>query len=135
MIEEKEANFGLQMAPMINVMLVMLAVFVAAAGIIQTEKWLRVPPLPDGKSNLFKQPVIIEISDRGEVSLNGAVVAMADDDGVGQLELRLSRLVQLLPDQLVVIRPHADTIHQRVVDVVDACKTAGVTKFSFGEKT
>ncbi|MGF1679137.1 MAG: ExbD/TolR family protein [Candidatus Methylacidiphilales bacterium] len=136
--EEPEIEVGLQMAPMINVMLVLLAAFVATTGAVQKEFELgvKVPGRDDAKPtkpNTENSPINVEIDANGAVFFNKRAMDPVDDKEMPRLKSSLQRATELFGDQAVIIRPHADTPHERVIDVLNACSHANVKNLSFGE--
>jgi biopolymer transport protein ExbD len=137
--QEQEQEVGLQMAPMINVMLVMLAAFVATTGAVQKEFELGVKVPGEStnapsKPNTEQTPISLEIDANGTVYFNRTPVDSPTDKKLPTLKGRLKRATDLFGDQPVIVRPHADTPHSRVVDVLNACSASGVKNLSFGEK-
>lgn len=137
--QEADQDVGLQMAPMINVMLVLLAAFVATTGSVQKELELgvKVPGQSEGKppkANTRDTPINIEIDPDGTVFFNRKSVGKADDKDLATLKTRLKRATDLFGDQSVIVRPHADASHSRVIDVLNACSASNVKNLSFGEK-
>jgi biopolymer transport protein ExbD len=133
--QEAEQEVGLQMAPMINVMLVMLSVFVATAGVVQREYELGVKVPQMGKAaapGTAKTLVTIEISRDGRVKFNNTEYDSAQSKDLPELTEKLTALVQKFEDQPVVIKPNGDTKHERVIDVLNSCSAAGVQNISFG---
>lgn len=137
--EEQEQEVGLQMAPMINVMLVMLAAFVATTGAVQKEFELGVK-VPGQESNTPQKkntpdtPISLEIDANGTVYFNRSPVDSPNDSALPKLKARLKYATGQFGDQPVIVRPHADTPHSRVIDVLNACSASGVKNLSFGEK-
>ncbi|MEM6821644.1 MAG: biopolymer transporter ExbD [Verrucomicrobiota bacterium] len=137
--EEPEQEVGLQMAPMINVMLVMLAAFVATTSTVQKEFELgvKVPGQSSGKpprDNTEQSPINIEIDPNGTVYFNRSPIDSRDDTELPKLKARLKRAIEVFGEQPVIVRPHADTAHDRVINVLNACSASGVRNLSFGEK-
>jgi len=127
------------MAPMINVMLVMLAAFVATTGTVQKEFELGVKVPGESantpsKPNTADTPMNIEIDPNGRVFLNKSPIDSPDSRTLDSLKGRLKRATDVFGDQPVIVRPHADTPHERVIDVLNACSAANVKNLSFGEK-
>lgn|GEM_PF-4081782 len=131
--QETESELSIQMAPMINVMLVVLAAFVATTGIVQTQYGMPIPTPQPGSGLPITEPVVLVISPAGDITVNQALLSGDLQTQVNALQQRLLRITSLIPDQPVVIRPHGNTSHERVVQVVEACKSADVKKLAFGE--
>jgi len=137
--EEPEQDIGLQMAPMINVMLVLLAAFVATTSTVQREFELgvKVPGQSEGKpehQNIEETPINIDVNANGKVFFNKISVDSSTDKELPGLKERLKRVTDSFGEQPVIVRPHPDTPHERVIDVLNACTASNVKNLSFGEK-
>ncbi len=129
-------DIGLQIAPMINVIIVIISVFVATAssGLPEAELGVKVPGegTPTNPVNV-QTPMNIGIEQNGTVRFNNTVIDSADVKELPGLTARLTDIISSLgSDQPVIIRPHAETPHERVIDVLNACSAAGVKNLSFG---
>ncbi|MEM9445430.1 MAG: biopolymer transporter ExbD [Verrucomicrobiota bacterium] len=132
-----EPDIGLQIAPMVNLMFVLLAAFTVAAGekIVENELGVQVPTNSEKvktEQKVLNPPVNILIYKDGSVSFNKNPIGEPEDTELASLKDRLKRLVEVDSDQSVVIRPDPDAKHQRVIDVLNACTYAKVKKLSFG---
>ena len=128
-VATREGEFGLQIAPMLDVLFVLLLFFMVAAGAIKHETAITTR-LPGYGSP--KIPVQVLIDAAGSVDLNGASY-----DAVGQNELpatvtHLKLMLASDPNLSVLIPPQPATRQQRVVDVLNACTAAGVKNLAFG---
>ena len=119
---------GFQLAPMIDVVFLLLCFFVASQIFSQWETEIDVT-LPTARSGEIPErlpgEIIINILQNGEVVVNSQVL---DDQG---LESLLHRIVRLFPGQQVLIRADRDTAYRHVVKVLDACRLADIWNVSF----
>lgn len=123
-------DFGFQIAPMVDVVFVLLLFFMAFAVQNFREGFLHVP-LPSGPGS-GEALIVLDIDAAGTVFVNGSVMSdPAGDSDLAKLRKFLATAMQAAPDDPVVIRPSLEARHGRVVAVVDACKTVHVKKLSF----
>jgi biopolymer transport protein ExbD len=129
----EEGEFGLQIAPLLDVLFVLLLFFMVSAGSKERESELGVK-LPGGGSipGPVVTPATIDIAPDGQVYLNQARIDVRDDPLMPGLTQRLKTLIeQFGADQPVVITPAQQTAHQRVIDVLNACSRAQVKNLAF----
>jgi len=125
-----DGEFGFQIAPMLDILFVLLLFFMVSAG-AQKHEASFVTPLPGGQPG--KDVVVrVSIDDDGQVSFSGVAVDSPTDHDMPQLTDRLRGVVQALATQPIVITPTRSTRQQRVVDVLNACAAAGVKNLAFG---
>lgn len=131
---EGDGDFGFQIAPMVDVVFVLLLFFMACAGQNITEGFMKVA-LPSGAeaTNSVKVPIVIDIDAAGNVSVN------REPKGGGKGDHELKELTDFLtgsmksdPEDPVIIRPSMDALHERVIDVLNSCRNARVKNLSFG---
>jgi biopolymer transport protein ExbD len=126
----EDGAFGFQIAPMVDVVFVLLLFFMACAGLSQRERFLKVP-VPSG-SGRGEIPIVIDIDADGAVFVNGS--AMEDRSGnsdLAKLRQFLTKAIQAAPEDPVMIRPNMETRHERFVAVLDVCRSVHVKKLSF----
>ena len=137
-LDPNEGGVGFQIAPMIDVVFVIMLFFMVMAGEVKVEKELNCQ-LPGqvtiAKDAAFVEEQVIQITSAGEVSLNEDAVGKADDKILQELRNRLARVKQncdaaKTPCQ-ITIASEAKTKHGRVMDVADACSEVGITSLSF----
>ncbi len=131
---DKQEDVDLQIAPMVNLMLVLIATFTVTLGskIVEAELGVKVPGESKGEAkDAAIAPIKLSISKAGEVKFNGASISGPDDVEMEQLKSRLKNAVESNNKQPVIIIPDAETQHSRVIDAVNACAAAGVTNLSF----
>ena len=117
---------GINVTPLVDVMLVLLVIFMVTAKIIVTPA---VPlDLPQAAKTEEVQVIFsVIVPEQGPVTVNGQSVA--DDSGVaGQARSAIGRD----PDLRAVIQAEGGVPHRRVVAVLDALRSAGVTHIAFG---
>jgi biopolymer transport protein ExbD len=124
----QNGDIGFQIAPMVDVVFVLLLFFMACAGF--SEKFLSVP-VPgargDGQISIF-----VDIDASGNVSVNGTVLATGGSEtNLPRLREFLGRAMQAAPEDQVVIRPGDEARHENVVAVVNACRAMHVRKLAF----
>lgn len=125
-----DGEFGFQIAPMLDILFVLLLFFMVAAGSQKHEASITTQ-LP-GNQPGGDVPVQISIDADGQVSIYGVPVDTATDHDLPQTLARLRGIVQAHATQPVIITPSRSTRQQRVVDVLNACTAAGVKNLAFG---
>ena len=128
-----DGEFGLQIAPMLDVLFVLLLFFMVCAGAQKHEASIAIP-LP-GKGPDATIPVRISIDIDGQVSFQGSPVDSTNGDDLPGLIGLLQGVVKSNAVQPVIITPSPSTKHQRVVDVLNACAAANVQNLAFGSMT
>jgi biopolymer transport protein ExbD len=125
-----DGEFGLQIAPMLDILFVLLLFFMVAAGSVKHEAAIatQLPGNQPGKD----VPVEISIDADGQVNINNAPADTTVGDELPETISRLKSLVASNPKQPVIITPTPSTRQQRVVDVLNACTAAGVKNLAFG---
>ncbi len=119
---------GFQIAPMIDVIFLLLTFFVASQIFSQWETEIDIT-LPTAQTS--EQPdripgeIIINIRDDGAVVVNQLEMDEAALDGL------LTRIVEQFTDWAVLIRADQDTRYEDVIDVLDACRRADIWNVSF----
>jgi biopolymer transport protein ExbD len=127
-----DGEFGLQIAPMLDILFVLLLFFMVAAGSVKHEASIATQ-LPGSKpSKDVNIPIQITIDADGQVNVNNAPVDTPVGTDLPETIGRLKGIVQSNPKQPVIITPTASTREQRVVDVLNACTAAGVQNLAFG---
>ncbi len=121
---------------MVDVVFVLMLFFMASTGaqIVQLELSIN---LPSGRSaaastDVPTTPVTIDIGPDGAVASNGQPMDNPTSQDLPQLTANLTVLVEQFGGKdPVIIRPHPDTPHQRVIDVLNAATKAKVTNLTF----
>lgn len=130
---------GLQIAPLIDIVFLLLIYFMVTASLIRKEGDIAfVLPAAVSQQEAVTVPVEvrIEIDGDGTVVLEGLRFPASDqrlDELVRQiLSLKQVALTQQSPF-FVTLLPDKSTLHERVISVMDACAAAGVDSLTFSK--
>ena len=137
-VSTNEGNFGFQIAPMIDVVFVIMLFFMVMAGAVRIENELNTQ-LPGtaqtSNSTDFVDEQIITISDTGEVSLNDEPFDSAASKELPQLKATLMRLKQnsdaAKTAAVVTIISDEQAKYSRTIDVLDALAIAKIDNVTF----
>jgi biopolymer transport protein ExbD len=137
-VDPNEGTVGFQIAPMIDVVFVIMLFFMVMAGAVKVEKEhnCTLPGTVDtAREAQFVEEQVIQITSLGEVLFNEDPVGKPDDRMLENLRGILMR-VKLNCDAAktpcqVTVASEAKSRHQRTMEVLDACAMAGITSVSF----
>jgi biopolymer transport protein ExbD len=128
-----------QMAPMIDIVFLLLIYFIMTTTIIRQEADLGMQlPGKVMQTEPVKMPdeQIIEVRADGRVILNGQVFDSENSRSMPELTATLMRFKQSSDltgtPAMITIQADNDSVHQRAIDVMDACAAAGIRSVSFG---
>jgi biopolymer transport protein TolR len=117
---------GINVTPMVDVMLVLLVIFVVTAKIIVTPAVpLDLPRAAHGQEVQVVLSIILPV--RGAILVNGA--AVRDDRA---LEARARAALAGSPELRAVIQADGEVPHRRVVHLLDELEGVGITRVGFG---
>jgi len=133
-MEEPELN----VAPLIDMTFLLLVYFMVSASLIKSEGDLGVQ-LPgmvaQAESVDMPDEQVIEVRENGRVYLNDREYDSFDSQDMPQLTALLQRYKAASDaaknKALVTINGDDKAIHQRIVDVMNACAAAGITGVTF----
>lgn len=123
---------GFQLAPMIDIVFVVLVFFVATYAVTREEKMLglNLPETTSGQPEFRqRQQILLNLDKTGAVFIERRKLAPE------VLEQRLRQLVLFAADDearpAVVIRADGECPHRRVMEVMDLCARAGISQVHF----
>lgn len=119
---------GFQIAPMIDIVFLLLIFFLVTWNFSrdETELDVQVPTAREGKeSRRAIGEVILNVKADGSVIMNRRAMDL------DELETALTRVAQLYPDQAVVLRGDVNTEYKSIVDVLDVCRGANIWNVAF----
>jgi biopolymer transport protein ExbD len=125
-----DGDHGFQIAPMLDILFVLLLFFMVSAGAQKHETNLTTQ-LPGGAPG-GDVPVNVTIDSDGQVSVNSVATDTPDNHDLPETIARLQGIVKAHATQPIVIIPTKSTRHQRVIDVLNACAAAEVKNLAFG---
>ena len=135
---EEEGAMGFQIAPMVDVVFVIMLFFMIMAGAVKVENELttKLPgSVETSTATEFNDETIIEVSDEGEVSLNDEPFDTPESAALPQLRATLMRLKENADNGkqsvVVTILSDAHAKYSRTIDVLNALAFAKITNVTF----
>ncbi|NKB23991.1 MAG: biopolymer transporter ExbD [Kiritimatiellae bacterium] len=126
--QTKQESIGFQIAPMIDVVFLLLCFFVTSQIFSQWETEINIT-LPTAQTGQTPQrlpgEVIVNILTSGQVIVNGQPL---NRDGLGSM---LQRLATVFPGQPILLRADKATPYEQVIGVLDLCRQADIWNISF----
>ncbi len=119
---------GMQLAPMIDIVFLLLIFFIVTWQFSRSETELNVSvPTAEEGSELTrpKGEIIINVLSDGIIRVEGLTVDLT------QLNTKLSAIARQFENQPVRIRGDGAVPYQRIVEVIDTCQKAGIWNISF----
>jgi biopolymer transport protein ExbD len=132
-VGSEDGDIGFQIAPMVDVVFVLMLFFMASVGSKIVEKELNINlPAGKGSGGQAVTPIIIDIGPDGQVSMNNQSYGAANDRSLTALRDWLKNAIESFGDKdPVIIRPSPDARHERIVDVLNAASYAQVKNLTF----
>ncbi|MEO5713602.1 MAG: biopolymer transporter ExbD [Luteolibacter sp.] len=119
---------ALQLAPMIDILLLLLSFFIISYQFTRSETELNVsvPTAQEGADpERQRGEIIINILADGSIKVEGISVDLA------KLSQKLAPIASQFKNQPVRIRGDGDVPYQRIVEVIDTCQKSGIWNISF----
>jgi len=137
-VTEDEGTMGFQIAPMVDVVFVIMLFFMIMAGAVKVENELttKLPgSIETSTATEFNDETIISVSDEGEVSLNDEPFDTPESAAMPQLRATLMRLKENADNGkqsvVVTILSDAHAKYSRTIDVLNALAFAKITNVTF----
>jgi biopolymer transport protein ExbD len=119
---------AIQLAPMIDILLLLLSFFLISWQFSKSETELNVsvPTAQEGaESKQMRGEIIINVFADGGIKVEGLNVNR------DQLFAKLSAIARQFPSQPVRLRGDGSVAYQRIVEIIDTCQKAGIWNISF----
>ena len=136
-VGSEDGDVGFQIAPMVDVVFVLLLFFMASAGSQVIAKELNIN-LPSGRGASAladgppPTPIVIDIRPDGTVLLNNRTFDSPNSKELPELRAWLMDTIDRFGDKdPVIIRPELEARHERIMDVLNAAAAAGVQNLTF----
>jgi biopolymer transport protein ExbD len=136
-----ETEDKVDLTPMIDVVFLLLVYFMVTTTIVQEESDIGItlpsdtPPAKNPEN--MPSEHIIDILGDGQVLLNGAPLDSPESREMPQLTRTLTRLgmadKRMGIETIITIQADDDSLHQKSIDVLNACAAAGLKIVSFGQ--
>jgi biopolymer transport protein ExbD len=117
-----------QIAPMVDILLVLLCFFVVTWSMARKENELdvRVPAAQAGQeSNPVVNQTVLNVKSDGSVVWDRKPISKPD------LLEKLRSLAALFPDYAIILRGDVKTDYEHIVQVLDTCRQAGIWNVAF----
>lgn len=122
----------LNLTSMLDVMFLLVMFFMAATRFNETERniALHVPRVGDAKAlSPAPEKKVVNVYQNGQIALDRQVVTLAE------LTARLAAARRQYSNLGVMVRGDADGTFQRVAEVLNACKQAGIAELAISVQT
>lgn len=118
----------MQLAPMIDILLLLLSFFIISFQFSRSETELNVsvPTAQEGaEPDRQRGEIIINVMPDGSLRVEGGTLDLQ------QLQSKLAAIAKQFENQPVRIRGDGAVPYQRIVEVIDTCQKAGIWNISF----
>jgi biopolymer transport protein ExbD len=119
---------GFLIAPMVDILLVILVFFIVTWNFALSENELDVRVPTATKAN-ETQPYVGQVVIN--IAANGTVIVNRQPKSSQELLELLKKLAQLYPDQAVIVRGDQGVEYKHIVDVLDICRQADIWNVAF----
>lgn len=119
---------SIQLAPMIDILLLLLSFFIISWQFSRSETELNVsvPTAQEGaEPERVRGEIIINVLGDGSIKVEGSEMDLT------QLAGKLSAIAKQFENQPVRIRGDGGVAYQRIVEVIDTCQESGIWNISF----
>jgi biopolymer transport protein ExbD len=124
----KPETFGFQIAPMVDILLVLLVFFIVTWNFALSENELdvKIPNASKAKpTEQYVGQVVVNVKADGTIVFNRKAITPAE------LQSKLTQLAGLYPDQAVILRGDQNVNYKYIVDVLDICSSANIWNVAF----
>jgi biopolymer transport protein ExbD len=122
----------LQLAPLIDVLLLLLLFFIITMNLSQreTEMDIKVPAADEGAINPDRQvgEIVVNVRKDGTIIVEGAKLTEE------QLLAKLKIIASVHKDQAVIYRGDKGSTYEHTINVMDVCRKAGIWNVSFATR-
>ena len=123
-LAEEEQEVGVPLAPMIDIVFLLLIFFLTATSFYKVEKdiSIQLPEASEGEAaSGIQKDIVVNVRKAGILVVNGKIVTLE------ALEEQFKEAQAANPEQAVVIRGDKLTLHQYIVRVMNTCLKTNIT--------
>ncbi len=113
---------GINVTPLVDVMLVLLVIFMVTAPMIQQGVHVDLPAATAGPVDPDPEALVVSVTSDGSVYLNDTELEVSD------LVVRIAAILEEKPAQVVYVRGDDEASYGKVVGVIAALKRAGISR-------
>lgn len=131
----EDGEIGLQIAPLLDLLFVLLMFFMVTASskVQETELGIKIPSKGAPMPGTPDTPITLTIDTAGQVFFNNSPIDTPRSKEMKELKAKLIDVIAKFgAEQPVVLAPVGTAKHERVVDVLNACSAARVKNLAFG---
>ncbi len=122
--DDSQPISDINVTPFVDIILVVLIIFMVTTPIIMNPSVkINLPKAASGEDTVPSQ-LNISIQKTGEIFLNGKAST------INEVATYVKQTVAAKPELQAIISADAEVAHGKVIEVIDAVKTSGVTKFA-----
>lgn len=123
---DDEPIAAINVVPLVDIILVVLIIFMVTAPLVLKPTIdINLPKSSSGEETTAPTPLNIAVSSNGILSLNGQATSLPE------ISAFVSRTVAQKPDTPAILQADKSVTLERLTEVIDAVKTAGVKKVAF----
>ena len=121
---------GINVTPMVDIMLVLLVIMMVAATYIVSRALKVELPKTASSDESSQSPLTVTVTKDNLIYVNGDLVV-----GEQALIARFQRARESIGEPALVVSADAEALHGRVVHVIDLAKQQGIVKFAINVQT
>jgi biopolymer transport protein ExbD len=124
----KPEVFGFQIAPMVDILLVLLVFFIVTWNFSLNERELdvKIPTATHAKdTDPYVGQVVVNVKTDGTIVFNRQQISS------DELVVKLKELSKLYPDQAVILRGDKKAAYESIANVLDICRQANIWNVAF----
>jgi biopolymer transport protein ExbD len=130
--QPKPDVFGFQIAPMVDILLVLLVFFIVTWNFSLSEKELdvKIPTATTSKdTDAYVGQVVVNVKADGSLWFNRKMISG------DELVAKLKELAKLYPDQAVILRGDQNANYKFIINVLNLCRQANIYNVAFATGT
>jgi biopolymer transport protein ExbD len=128
----KPEVYGFQIAPMVDILLVLLVFFIVTWNVSLSEKELdvKIPTASNAKdTDPYLGQVVVAVKTDGSIAFNQQTISGEE------LVAKLRELAKLYPDQAVILWGDQNAPYKFIANVLDLCRQANIWNVAFATGT